>query len=190
MTAPRIYVADLAAYNAGYLHGVWIDLTPEDDTDTVGEQVEAMLAAGTVRFGAATCSAKHEEFAIHDYEGFGPVKVDEYDPLDAVLAHVGRMGDDQAAYFAFVDAVGAHEAAEFEWYEARGPFDDPEEYGWQYMDDQIGNDLAGWLERKGMPRDLAACIKFDAEDFLFSARCNGDVQHGTYDGKHYIFERG
>lgn len=24
----RIYVADLAAYNAGYLHDVWIEVTP------------------------------------------------------------------------------------------------------------------------------------------------------------------
>ena len=26
---PRIYVADLAAYNAGRLHGVWIDATQD-----------------------------------------------------------------------------------------------------------------------------------------------------------------
>ena len=25
----RIYVADLAAYNAGYLHGVWIDASQD-----------------------------------------------------------------------------------------------------------------------------------------------------------------
>jgi hypothetical protein len=26
---PSIYVADLAAYNAGILHGIWIDATQE-----------------------------------------------------------------------------------------------------------------------------------------------------------------
>ena len=29
MENPSIYVADLAAYNNGYLHGVWIDATQE-----------------------------------------------------------------------------------------------------------------------------------------------------------------
>jgi hypothetical protein len=35
-TETRIYVACLAAYNAGYLHGEWIDVT---DTDSINEQV-------------------------------------------------------------------------------------------------------------------------------------------------------
>ena len=30
---PKIYIADLAANNAGYLHGVWIDAT--EDLETV-----------------------------------------------------------------------------------------------------------------------------------------------------------
>ena len=33
----RIYVADLAAYNNGKLHGVWIDATSDLD-DTSGRQ--------------------------------------------------------------------------------------------------------------------------------------------------------
>ncbi len=33
----RIYVADLAAYNSGHLHGVWIDATL--DTDYIQDQV-------------------------------------------------------------------------------------------------------------------------------------------------------
>lgn len=38
----RIYVADLAAYNSGYLHGVWIDAI--EDVAKMQEQVNAMLA--------------------------------------------------------------------------------------------------------------------------------------------------
>ena len=55
----RIYVADLAAYNAGHLHGVWIDATLE--LGDIQEQVDAMLATSPVE-GA-------EEYAIHDVEG-------------------------------------------------------------------------------------------------------------------------
>jgi Antirestriction protein (ArdA) len=44
-TETRIYVACLAAYNAGYLHGEWIDVT---DTDSINEQVQAMLKASPI----------------------------------------------------------------------------------------------------------------------------------------------
>ena len=69
----RIYVADLAAYNNGYLHGVWIDATAE--LTDIQDQVRAMLAASPEN-GA-------EEYAIHDYEGFGDYKLSEYEGLEA-----------------------------------------------------------------------------------------------------------
>ena len=37
----RIYVADLAAYNNGYLHGVWIYLS--GDVDCIKEEIRVML---------------------------------------------------------------------------------------------------------------------------------------------------
>lgn len=65
---PRIYVACLAAYNNGYLHGAWIDAT--DDLDSIQEQVSTMLKASPI--------SDAEEYAIHDYEGFGRVDIGEY----------------------------------------------------------------------------------------------------------------
>lgn len=41
--ACRIYVADLAAYNAGRLHGVWIDLEGKEESD-VWQEINDMLA--------------------------------------------------------------------------------------------------------------------------------------------------
>lgn len=68
----RIYVADLAAYNAGYLHGVWVDATL--DVDEIQAQIDTMLAASPV--GDA------EEYAIHDFEGFGSYRLHEYAGID------------------------------------------------------------------------------------------------------------
>ncbi|VXB75917.1 hypothetical protein PSEUDO8BK_40002 [Pseudomonas sp. 8BK] len=68
----RIYVADLAAYNAGYLHGVWIDATL--DLEDIQAQVDIMIAASPVK-GA-------EEYAIHDFEGFDAYGLGEYDGLE------------------------------------------------------------------------------------------------------------
>jgi len=67
----RIYVADLAAYNAGKLHGVWINAT--DDLDDIQEQINQMLADSPEGFA--------EEYAIHDYEGFGGYPLGEYEGI-------------------------------------------------------------------------------------------------------------
>jgi antirestriction protein len=73
---PRIYVACLAAYNNGILHGAWIDAAQE--AWSLYDDVKDMLAASPV--------ADAEEWAIHDYEGFGGVRLEEYTGLDAVAA--------------------------------------------------------------------------------------------------------
>jgi len=70
----RIYVADLSAYNNGKLHGVWIDATLE--SDEIMEQVNIMLASSPEGFA--------EEYAIHDYEGFGNMRISEYEGLESV----------------------------------------------------------------------------------------------------------
>ena len=69
----KIYVACLAAYNNGYLHGEWIDAT--QDMDDIWDQVNAMLKASPVEEEA-------EEYAIHDYEGFGSYQLGEYEGLE------------------------------------------------------------------------------------------------------------
>lgn len=60
MTTPQIYVACLAAYNNGYLHGKWIDVT---DEETIMGEINEMLKASP--------EPDAEEWDIHDYEGLG-----------------------------------------------------------------------------------------------------------------------
>ena len=64
----RIYVACLAAYNNGHLHGAWIEVS---DEQTIWQAVQAMLYASPIEEDA-------EEWAIHDYEGFEGAEVGEY----------------------------------------------------------------------------------------------------------------
>jgi len=70
----RIYVACLAAYNNGRLHGAWIDATQE--LEDIQQQISAMLASSPV--------AGAEEYAIHDHEGFDGYSVGEYEGIKAV----------------------------------------------------------------------------------------------------------
>ena len=58
---PRIYVACLAAYNNGILHGCWVDA--DQSFEDIWQEIRDMLASSPIP-GA-------EEHAIHDYDGFG-----------------------------------------------------------------------------------------------------------------------
>jgi len=73
---PRIYVACLAAYNSGHLHGAWIDAAQEPWS--IYDDVKTMLAASPI--------AGAEEWAIHDHEGFGEVRIEEYTGFERVSA--------------------------------------------------------------------------------------------------------
>ena len=70
---PSIYVACLASYNNGYLHGEWIEVT---DEETVNEEIQKILASSPV--------GEAEEHAIHDYEGFGSLSLGEYESISWV----------------------------------------------------------------------------------------------------------
>lgn len=70
---PRIYVACLAAYNNGYLHGEWIEA---QDAWSMWEATRNMLAKSPI--------PDAEEWAIHDYEGFSGVRIEEYTSFERV----------------------------------------------------------------------------------------------------------
>jgi len=92
---PRIYVACLAAYNNGHLHGAWIDAA--QDAWSIWGDVKAMLDISPM--------ADAEEWAIHDYEGFMGVRIEEYSSFETVsqlatfvLEH-GQLGAELVAHF-------------------------------------------------------------------------------------------
>lgn len=91
----RIYVACLAAYNNGRLHGAWVDAA--QDVDAIQGEVAAMLAASPI--------AGAEEWAIHDHEGFEGAPISEYEGLERVadmaafIAEHGALGGKLIEYF-------------------------------------------------------------------------------------------
>ena len=102
----RIYVACLASYNNGILHGCWIDA--EQEPDDIRSGIAAMLKASPI--------AGAEEYAIHDYEGFEGASLSEYQGIDSVaelaafIAEHGELGGKLIEYFGDLDA--AREAIE------------------------------------------------------------------------------
>ncbi|MGW0019942.1 antirestriction protein ArdA [Rhodococcus sp. NPDC003382] len=90
---PRIYVASLADYNAGRLHGAWLD-AGRDPADLQAD-IRAMLAAAPEP-GA-------EEYAIHDYEGFGEARIYEHDSLELVSRIARGIAAHGLAFAAWAD---------------------------------------------------------------------------------------
>lgn len=72
--SPRIYIACLASYNNGILHGAWAD--PTLGIQALHDALTEILSTSSMKDA--------EEWAIHDYEGFGGVPISEYESLDHV----------------------------------------------------------------------------------------------------------
>lgn len=77
--SPKIYVASLSDYNTGRLHGIWIDA--DQDIEAIHFEVQAMLGASR--------EPGVEEWAIHDFEDFGAVRLSEFEDLRWWRASLG-----------------------------------------------------------------------------------------------------
>lgn len=96
LEGPMVYVASLADYNAGRLHGVWLDAT--QDAESLYAEVAAMLRESREPVA--------EEWAIHDHSGFHGLKVGEYDSLDTVSILANLVQDHGEAFAVFADDYG------------------------------------------------------------------------------------
>ena len=92
----RIYVACLAAYNNGQLHGAWIDAT--QDLDDIMAEVQEMLKASP--------QPDAEEYALHDYEGFGGIRLSEWTGLEQAHEYAVFVQDHGELGAKLLDHVG------------------------------------------------------------------------------------
>lgn len=166
---PRIYVASLSDYNAGILHGVWIDATNEIEDIWAG--VNQMLAASptTRRYGDVA-----EEWAIHDYEGFSPfVQLGEYQPLERVAAlarGIVAHGEAFAAWWANEHPDDDELEASFEEHYL-GDYGSIEEYGEQVLED-MGVDVE---DLPGVPEGLRPYVRIDVEAWTRDMQYGGEI---------------
>ena len=148
ITKPRVYVACLAAYNNGHLHGAWIDAN--QDAWSIYDGIAAMLRASPV--------VEAEEWAIHDYEGFEGVRLSEHAGIDRVaeiaafIAEHGRLGADLITYYGGIaDARSAMEEQYAGEYASLGEF--AEELTAETT--SIPEPLRHYIDWQAMARDMA-----------------------------------
>ena len=148
MDTPQLYIACLASYNSGLLFGAWI--RADQSASEIQDEIQNMLAKSPVE--------DSEEWALHDYEGFGSIKLSEYEDLETVVAYVefiaehGELGAELIANYGIEEAEtmleeryhGEHDSeVDF----ARMIFDDcysgaiPENLSWYFDYDAFARDL-------------------------------------------------
>ncbi|AEJ93434.1 anti-restriction protein [Mycobacterium phage Benedict] len=179
MQMAKIYVADLAAYNAGVLHGVWIDLEGKT-VNEVEDEIHVMMREGQRLYVPRTLSP-HEEWAIHDYEGFGDIRISEHEDLGTLLdlsEAIEKHGDPFVAWIS--EAVGdigyfadvADAVSQFE-----DCFVGPmtlEDYAYEYASEVLGL------------KDTALDY-FNYEKFANDLSMSGDMTEVYYNGVDYVF---
>lgn len=143
----RIYVACLAAYNNGYLHGAWIDATLGEDA--IWDQINEVLKTSPM--------PDAEEWAIHDYEGFEGLNVSEYEGIESVLERAefieefGKLGAELVSYYGDIET--ARKTLEEDY---AGQFSSAEEFARMITQEttQIPENLAFYIDYEHMARDL------------------------------------
>lgn len=158
----RIYVACLAAYNAGILHGKWIDCT--DSEDEIWQEIKEVLRTSP--------DPDAEEWAIHDYEGFGSWDIGENPDIAELAEYVHCIQNSDYDSDLIADVI-AHRG-----YDIKDAI--------EYIENNYQGEyytLADWAESfleetgalESVPKDLRYYIDFAA--YGRDADYSGDILH-------------
>ena len=165
---PRIYVACLAAYNNGQLHGAWIDA--DQSADAIHDEIRAMLASSPIP-GA-------EEWAIHNYEDLGGIQLSEYEDIDRVAeiaALLVEYGEPFGAWYSYDPSADVSDFRDA----YRGEYESEGVYAEWLVDD------TGILAE--VPETLRCYFDYErfARDLFMSDMHSVRSGHGTV----YVFDR-
>lgn len=144
----RIYVACLAAYNNGILHGAWINA--DQEPEEIRWAIHDMLKVSPIE-----CA---EEYAIHDFEGFEGVWVEEYSDIEriaklaAFIGDHGALGGKLVQYFGDIDS--AQEAISDRYH---GCYTSLAEFAEELTQEtmEVPERLKYYIDYEAMARDLA-----------------------------------
>lgn len=147
---PKIYVACLAAYNNGYLHGAWIDATL--DVPALQMEIQNMLSNSPVPHS--------DEYAIHSYMGFGGAYISESESLESVssIAHfVMKYGEVGSA---LIEQFGSDDSLKYVTHLMEdcymGEYDSEKAFAESYVDEtmDIPHHIGFYIDYDWLARDL------------------------------------
>lgn len=172
-SVPRIYVASLSDYNAGRLHGEWINANQEPHG--IHTDIRLMLAASPMnqmRSSDGEWEGRPEEWAIHDYDGFGSLGLGEYESVEKVSRIAAGIVEHGPAFSDFVSYIGIDDDEGIEKFEERylGTWDSLEAWAEEVLDDMGVN-----AEVSNLPNWVQLYVKIDVSGFARDCELGGDV---------------
>lgn len=158
-----IYVASLSDYNDGILLGDWI--RADRDPDELFEDISRMLSQSEQPIA--------EEWAVHDYQGFGDLPIGEYEDLTWLtgVAHgITEHGPAYAHWAATTDRTRADDETAF-LDDYLGEYDSTDDLITEWIHDTY--DLGRHLQ--DLPEHIARYLTFDEDAFLRDLRIELDI---------------
>ncbi len=170
---PRIYVASLSDYNAGRLHGIWLEAT---DIQQVQGGVAAMLNASP--------GGNAEEYAIHDFEGFSRYLPSESTDLELVCAIGAAIVEHGTIFTVYLEHVAVPTNAQRVPERVAG-FTESYQGVYERLEDWAEH----YLEETGLLQQVPESLRgyIDIESWADDAELNGDVFAVEFEGKLHVF---
>jgi antirestriction protein len=159
---PRVYVASLTDYNEGRLYGAWLDAA--QDEKELARCIQEMLARSP--------SPGAEEWAIHDYEGFGALRLGEFESLASVARLAKGIDEHGPAFAAWAAHVGTDSDELDEFADAYlGEWESAAEFAEEMLAD------AGEIEAlmRAAPEQLAPYVQIDYAGFARDLVAGGEL---------------
>lgn len=173
---PRVYVACLAAYNDGILHGRFVRAVDEDE---VWDGIREVLTTSPI--------PNAEEHAFHDHDGFEGIRIGEYDTVRRVAA-LGRLVAEHGKAFAvfYEEDMDVDDLDETFQNSYIGAFESERELE-DHFYTEFGLEELEEAAHRAIPDWAASYVKFDVEQYLHDLKLNGDINVTYADGRHYAY---
>jgi antirestriction protein len=178
---PKIYVADLEAYNNGRLSGVWLDLTNYSDADELMDAINDFLK-----------TTGGEEYAVHDYENLPSSMYSEYmgvRDFEEIYEMLDLAKENDLPLDVVMEIVSQFDRSAVEEY--TGTYDSEQDFAEQLVDDLGGiqnfNDFEYYLDVSDTDRRLLSQEMADsyADDIRDEDGGNRLIEEGGLDVDEY-----
>jgi antirestriction protein len=159
---PRVWVASLADYANGHLHGDWFDATREP-------AVLELAAKHMLRLGRTVGA---EEWGIFDYDSFAGAELGEYESFETVSRIARGIGEHGEAFGHWAGAVGSDSAEQIERFEDhyRGEWESFKAYIEDYLEE---TEFYRFLD--AIPEDMRGYVEVDVEQIARDWACDYHV---------------
>jgi antirestriction protein len=160
--SPKVWIASLSDYNAGHLHGAWVDA--DQGADDIWEGINGVLRTSS--------EAGAEEWAVFDYEGFGPLRLSEYETVERI-SRLGRgIGEQGVAFAVFASFLGDDDQLLDQFEDCYiGQWESAVAYVEEFLEDVgIGRTLD-----EAVPEPYRDYVRFDTEALVRDMECEGSL---------------